>query len=586
MTTRRAPGLEPHPTRGVRHRSGAFLLSAALLAATMLAGLPVGVSAATIGDSVVTASAAPRVFEPGHDPSVATTTLHYELKRPTKVTIEVLDYALKRVRLLQPGTIQDVGSYDVSWDGRTSPTGALVQDGGYRFRLTVSDGLGTFFTDRPMTKAPDALFPVLPGAVTVAIDPGHGGPDPGAIRPPLAEKTANLDIALRLRAMLVGAGVKVVMTRTSDTRVNRSDTDWTREGGVGYRDELAARIEIANAARADVFVVLHNNGTPPGVGGTETWYDPTRSFGPVSRQLATFVQGQLLTYLRPLSSASWRPTNRGIHQAPFYVLRSYRVGFDERPSEMPGILGESLAMGSHSELTLLRSARGKEAIAEGYYEALTRFFAARAWGARYVLLAGPGTSLPGATAASTTIRVTNTSPRAWAAGALNLTLSAVRAVPWYDGTAAAGTRLATVPLPALASGASTDVEVPFTVPAYASVAATAHRTILKADLLAGTTRLELAGVPPLQQWLTITADGPTPPPPTPSPTDGPTPPPTDTPTPSPTDTATPSSSDGPSANPSASPIDTPSPSDEPTASPSDEPTPSPTPSPAESPPTG
>ena len=129
-----------------------------------------------------------------------------------------------------------------------------------------------------MTKAPASIFPIAPGTMTVAIDPGHGGGDPGAIRPPLAEKTANLDIALRLRAMLLGAGVKVVMTRTSDSKVNRKNVDWTRDGKVGYRDELASRIEIANAARADVFVVVHNNGTPPGVGGTETWYDPTRPF--------------------------------------------------------------------------------------------------------------------------------------------------------------------------------------------------------------------------------------------------------------------------------------------------------------------
>jgi len=59
--------------------------------------------------------------------------------------------------------------------------------------------------------------------------------------------------------MLVGAGVNVVMTRTGDTRVNRKSVDWTRDGEVGYRDELSSRIEIANAARADVFIVVHNN---------------------------------------------------------------------------------------------------------------------------------------------------------------------------------------------------------------------------------------------------------------------------------------------------------------------------------------
>ena len=154
------------------------------------------------------------------------------------------------------------------------------------------------------------------------------------------------------------------------------------------------------------------------------------------------------------------------------------------------------------------------------------------------------------TAKSTRIRVTNTSPQAWADGAVSLTLSAVKAVSWYDGSDAVGTRLATVALPALAPGASVDVDVPFTVPSYASVAAPARRVILKADLVAGTLRLARAGVPTLQQVLVITSAGPTPPP-----------------TPSPTPSSSPSSS--PSASPSTSPSPSPStsPSDSAPASP-------------------
>jgi len=63
----------------------------------------------------------------------------------------------------------------------------------------------------------------------------------------------------------------------------------------------------------------------------------------------------------------------------------------------------------------------------------------------------PGASAVEGTADSTKVRVTNTSPTAWAAGALNLTLSTVKWAPWYDGSDSAGTRLATIPLPALAS---------------------------------------------------------------------------------------------------------------------------------------
>jgi N-acetylmuramoyl-L-alanine amidase len=503
-----------------------------VLGASLLVGFPATVDAAAMADSVPSAVVTPRVFEPGAAPETSKTTMRYTLAHPMTTQIEIVDYAGKRVRFLETATEQRRGGYAISWDGRVSAGGAFVQDGGYRFRLTVVDRFGTFVVERAMTKAPDAIFPASPGSITVAIDPGHGGPDPGAIRPPLAEKTANLDIALRLRAMLVGAGVRVVMTRTGDSKVNTRQVDWTRDGQVAYRDELAARIEVANRARADVFIVVHNNGTAPGVGGTETWYDATRPFGAINKTLATIVQTNLVKYLRTQATSSWSPKDRGIHEAPFYVLRRYKVHFNERPSQMPGILGESLAMGHKYELLLLRTPRAKQAIAEGYYEALAGFFETRTWGARYELVSGPGSSAVEGSTKVSQIRVTNTSPIAWPAGAVDLTLSAVKAVPWYDGTDAAGTRLATVPLPALASGASVVVDVPFTVPSYASVAGTSGTTILKADLAAGSLRLARAGVPPLQTWLTITAAAGTPPP-TPSPTLSPSASPTPSPSASP-----------------------------------------------------
>ena len=167
---------------------------------------------------------------------------------------------------------------------------------------------------------------------------------------------------------------------------------------------------------------------------------------------------------------------------------------------------------------------------------------------------------------------------------MSATLSAVPAVPWYDGTNNPGTRLATVPLPALAPGASTEVDLPFTVPAYASVAPRGGKTILKVDLVSGTTRLASTGVPPLQRWLTVIAVAP---PPTPTPTETPTPTvaptdaPTDAPTLAPTDapaaTATPTEAP-PTATPTLEPTATPTdaPTDAPTAAPTDTPAPTPT----------
>jgi N-acetylmuramoyl-L-alanine amidase len=78
--------------------------------------------------------------------------------------------------------------------------------------------------------------------LTIAIDPGHGGEDPGAIGPNgTMEKDVVLNIALRLRERLQAEpGVRVLMTRDSDFFV-----------------PLATRVSKARAVSADLFVSVH-----------------------------------------------------------------------------------------------------------------------------------------------------------------------------------------------------------------------------------------------------------------------------------------------------------------------------------------
>lgn len=78
--------------------------------------------------------------------------------------------------------------------------------------------------------------------LTIAIDPGHGGEDPGAIGPNgTMEKDVVLNVALRLREKLQAEpGVRVMMTRDSDFFV-----------------PLATRVSKARAVSADLFVSVH-----------------------------------------------------------------------------------------------------------------------------------------------------------------------------------------------------------------------------------------------------------------------------------------------------------------------------------------
>ena len=83
----------------------------------------------------------------------------------------------------------------------------------------------------------------------VAIDPGHGGRDPGAIGPTgLTEKAVTLAVGRKLRHLLDEApGIKPLMIRDADTYV-----------------PLAERREKARSSRADIFVSLHADAVESG----------------------------------------------------------------------------------------------------------------------------------------------------------------------------------------------------------------------------------------------------------------------------------------------------------------------------------
>jgi N-acetylmuramoyl-L-alanine amidase len=81
------------------------------------------------------------------------------------------------------------------------------------------------------------------GSLTVAIDPGHGGEDTGAVAAGgIAEKNLNLKTALNLAAALKPLGASVVLTRETDSGV-----------------DLYERAALANLSSADLFICIHHN---------------------------------------------------------------------------------------------------------------------------------------------------------------------------------------------------------------------------------------------------------------------------------------------------------------------------------------
>lgn len=155
-----------------------------------------------------------------------------------------------RAGLFRPGWSRLVleldGPYQVSIAAmETETVFARVQ-----IRLTPTDS-ATFAREASLPEPTDWALPepavIVPkadrktGPIIVVLDPGHGGIDPGAEREGQSEANLMLGFARALKDLLQRTGAfEVVMTRNEDVFV-----------------PLEARVSIARAADADVFIALH-----------------------------------------------------------------------------------------------------------------------------------------------------------------------------------------------------------------------------------------------------------------------------------------------------------------------------------------
>jgi N-acetylmuramoyl-L-alanine amidase len=135
---------------------------------------------------------------------------------------------------------------------------------------------------------------------TICVDPGHGGPDPGAVGGGLEEEDLTLAVGLRTRDRLVKAGYKVVMTRETDKRVTNP-----------------TRCKISNDAKADVHLAIHFNAARnPAAKGTEVIYAPRSVKG---KRLAQAIQDSLVK-IKGFSSRGIL-TDMDTGRGPFSVIR-------------------------------------------------------------------------------------------------------------------------------------------------------------------------------------------------------------------------------------------------------------------------
>ena len=300
----------------------------------------------------------------------------------------------------------------------------------------------------PAPGSSSTVFQPNPSAIVVAIDPGHGGcldwgvPDPLQGGPAVSEKAMTLEIGLELRRVLEAQGVTVVMTREADVALAGDDypdlgchgapfRDVNGDGASGFdpagttrtHDELQARLDLVNLARADVLVSLHinsvtENGVVVEIALTETYYTDETPWGVgATLRLAQRVQDGLVAALEPV--ATYERQDRGIAAVNYFIVAPpLFVTTPDRPDPlkqprrgalMPAVLTEIGSITLPAEHDLLLSAEGQAAAAQGIASALEAYFTDRSMAVRFDAL------VPGGSAGTVPTAVAGSGPPFWAA---------------------------------------------------------------------------------------------------------------------------------------------------------------------------
>jgi N-acetylmuramoyl-L-alanine amidase len=177
---------------------------------------------------------------------------------------------------------------------------------------------------------PPIRTPIRAGATVVAIDPGHGGADPGAVGiNGIQEKNIVFSISTQVVQQLRRKGINAVLTRKGDQEI-----------------DLAPRVATAARIKAAVFVSIHANAismSRPDINGLETYYYASAQ----GRRLAKAIHNRILrnTNLR----------DKGVRQARFYVIRR---------TKMPAVLVETGFVTGAQDAARFASASGRTQIAE------------------------------------------------------------------------------------------------------------------------------------------------------------------------------------------------------------------------------
>ena len=231
---------------------------------------------------------------------------------------------------------------------------------------------------------------------TVFLDPGHGGPDPGAVATApngtlLSEKVLTLAVARATLPLLRADGYRVVLSRMQDGPVVRLRSAFLDGGAYtlqGAHADIEARVDCANEAHAQLLLAIHfNSFGDPSVGGVETAYDAVRPFRRENRRFADLVQHSVLARFRaqgwnvpdrlvlPDSELGTPPLSpQDATYGHLLELGPPAPGLLARASAMPGALCEALFLTNPAEAQIAAGRQGQHVLAKAFAQAFQEYF--------------------------------------------------------------------------------------------------------------------------------------------------------------------------------------------------------------------
>jgi N-acetylmuramoyl-L-alanine amidase len=217
--------------------------------------------------------------------------------------------------------------------------------------LMTTCGLPASVEEAPEPMPASAVFPENLRSLRIAIDPGHGGIDHGAIGTDTGvyESTLNLEISELIAKKFMLAGADVLLTRKS------ADVDYTGEGDTLKRKDMNSRARLIAAQAPHVVVSIHMNKYPNRrLSGSQVFYEKGSAEG---EKLAVCIQDELNAGLDGSKKRLAKPGD-------YFILKA---------SDSPSVIVECGFLSNHDEEKKLLDPKYREKLADCIYRGICAY---------------------------------------------------------------------------------------------------------------------------------------------------------------------------------------------------------------------